>query len=398
MSIQHFIRSEKKGDRIKRHLLFWILLALYFACLQAANPFLSPAAPYFSNLPSALARSLLMLVPQTFAAYTILYFVVPFYIRKKQFWLAFVCLVAIWIGSAVITIQMSAKINPAVLQWLLPSRYYRDTPPPPRLNFFMSLLNVTKGVFTGAGFLVMLHYIKHWYLKEQRNLQLQKENAESQLQLLTAQVHPHFLFNTLNNIYSQTQTESPKGSKMIMELSDMLRYILSEGNLGWVPLQKELSILKDYINLENGRSGNKPDFHIDIPEVAANLYIAPLLLLPFVENCFQQGAGNTLPAPWINLKIEVIDHQLTLKMMNGKLASAQDISDGISNGIRNVQKRLALLYPGKHLLLINNEPEVLVINLRLELAEGKPDSGQFPDNTEHSAADKFRQLATYQSF
>jgi LytS/YehU family sensor histidine kinase len=90
----------------------------------------------------------------------------------------------------------------------------------------MGVLVAIKGGPLCAAIAVGLKLLKHWYVKEKRNMQLLKENSEAQLQLLTAQVHPHFLFNTLNNIYSQVQNESPKGSKMIMGLSDLLRYIL----------------------------------------------------------------------------------------------------------------------------------------------------------------------------
>ena len=239
---------------------------------------------------------------------------------------------------------------------------------PPKVNLLMSLLNVTKGVFTGAGFLVMLRYIKQWYVKEQDNLKLQKENAESQLQLLTAQVHPHFLFNTLNNIYSQTQTESPKGSKMIMELSDMLRYILAEGSKPLVPLVKEVMMIQDYINLEKVRYGNKLDLHVSITDKIPNLEIAPLILLPFVENSFKHGSSKFLSAPWINLKLEIIGQELNMKLMNGKDLIQEDIHARSGIGISNVKKRLELLYPGKYDLQINDEQDVFVVNLRLELA------------------------------
>ena len=128
--------------------------------------------------------------------------------------------------------------------------------------------------------------MKYWYVKEQRNLQLQKENVEAQLQLLKAQVHPHFLFNTLNNIYSFTQNTSPVGSKLVTGLSDMLRFILYECNQPLVPLSKELKMIQDYINLEQIRYGNKLDIHLDFPENTNDLYIAPLLLLPLIENSF----------------------------------------------------------------------------------------------------------------
>jgi LytS/YehU family sensor histidine kinase len=201
---------------------------------------------------------------------------------------------------------------------------------------------------------------------------LQKENAESQLQLLTSQVHPNFLFNTLNNIYAQTKAESPKGSNMIMELSDMLRYILAEGGRPLVPLHKELTMIQDYINLEKVRYGNKLRLHLSFPPDTGNLQIAPLLLLPFVENCFKHGASQFLRSPWINLRIEISGRELQMKLMNGKDPDHQDDQPKSGIGINNVKKRLELLYPDKYDLQVIDEPEVFIVSLRLRLAEGRP--------------------------
>lgn len=368
---QNFIFSKKRSDRIMRHLLFWIALAVYFALLQAANPTLKPASSYFSNLPYAFLRSFLLQVPQAFGAYFILYLIVPMYIAKRELLTAIISLIIVWVACAFINIQLSKNVLPYVTGWILPGKFYRELVAPPMPGFIVALFSVTKGVFTGAGFLFMLRYVKQWYMKEQRNLQLQKENTESQLKLLTAQVHPHFLFNTLNNIYSQTQTESPKGSKMIMELSDMLRYILTEGRKPLVPLQKELAMIQDYINLEKIRYGNKLDLHLSIPSDVGQLQIAPLLLLPFAENCFKHGASRFLVDPWINLTIEINGKCLTMKIMNGKETNHTDLQPKSGTGINNVRKRLELLYPGKHELQIRDEPEVFVVNFSLELTEEK---------------------------
>ena len=102
-----------------------------------------------------------------------------------------------------------------------------------------------------------IRLVKYWHLKEKRNLELLKEKTEAQLQLLTAQVHPHFLFNTLNNIYSKAQYESPGSAKMIMELSHILRYVLDEGKHELVPIENELQMLTDYIHLEKMRYDDK---------------------------------------------------------------------------------------------------------------------------------------------
>ena len=156
-----------------------------------------------------------------------------------------------------------------------------------------------------------------------------------------------------------------------MGLSDLLRYILSEGNKTAVSLRKELMMLNEYINLEKVRYGNKLELHISMPQETGNLQIAPLLLLPFVENCFKHGTSKFLIHPWINLKIEIHGRQLTMKLMNGKESNHLDLQPKSGTGICNVKKRLDLLYPGKHELQISDQPEVFVVDLRLELTEEK---------------------------
>jgi LytS/YehU family sensor histidine kinase len=217
----------------------------------------------------------------------------------------------------------------------------------------------------------MIKFVKYWYLKQQHNLRLQKENSDAQLRLLTAQVHPHFLFNTLNNIYSQAQTESPKSSKMIMGLSDMLRYILYEGQKPLVPLQQELLMVSEYINLEKIRYGNKLDVHVLIPDKTDDIYIAPLLLLPFVENCFKHGTSNMLQDPWINLTVELKDMTLVMKLMNGKTSLNVNLQNKQGIGINNVSQRLNLLYKDKYDLQIREEEEVFVVDLKVELIKIK---------------------------
>jgi LytS/YehU family sensor histidine kinase len=262
---------------------------------------------------------------------------------------------------------MMFSVNPVVLAAILPEKFTANTLRTPATTFFMSLLANYKGAFTIAGFAIGIKFVKHWYLKEQRNLQLQKEKSEAQLQLLTAQVHPHFLFNTLNNIYSQAQSESPKSSKMIMELSDLLRYILYEGRKNLVPLEKEVQMMLEYINLEKIRYGNKLDLHYLVTDKTSSVYIAPLLLLPFIENCFKHGTSNVLENPWINLTIEVKNATLVMKLMNGKANSEGIAPKKPGIGIANVRQRLELLYRDKHDLEIREEDDVFIVDLRVEL-------------------------------
>ncbi|HUS01314.1 MAG TPA: histidine kinase, partial [Chitinophagaceae bacterium] len=239
--------------------------------MHALLPFGKPEVSYFNNLPFTLLESFLHLVPQTLFAYPMIYFVLPRFILHNRYGWALVWTTIFMFLSGVVNLYMVQHLNPNILAAILPEKFLVNTERPPAVSFAMAILSSLKGGLTCTAIAVGIKAIKHWYLKEQRNLILQKENSEAQLQLLTAQVHPHFLFNTLNNIYSQTQTESPKGSQMIMELSDMLRYILAEGGKAMVSLNKELAMIQDYMNLEKIRYGNKLDLHLSLPTTTTDL-------------------------------------------------------------------------------------------------------------------------------
>ncbi|HET6768853.1 MAG TPA: histidine kinase, partial [Chitinophagaceae bacterium] len=254
-----------------------------------------------------------------------------------------------------------------VMKAILPERYMVYDLRTASGNIFLALTICGKGTLVAAAGACSIRLVKYWHLKEKRNLELLKEKTEAQLELLRAQVHPHFLFNTLNNIYSKAQYESPGTAKMILELSHILRYVLDEGKRDLVPLENELQMLSDYINLEKMRYDDKLDLHLSLPSKAEGLYIAPLLLLPFIENCFKHGTSKMLNNPWINLRIELQGASLVMKVMNGK-RPLKILSNGRKGtGIDNIEKRLELLYKDKYQLQINEEEEVFVVNLQLEL-------------------------------
>ena len=152
-----------------------------------------------------------------------------------------------------------------------------------------------------------------------------------------------------------------------MGLSDMLRYILYEGQKPLVPLKQELLMIAEYINLEKIRYGNKLDVHVLTADKTDDIYIAPLLLLPFVENCFKHGTSNMLQNPWINLTVELKDTTLVMKLMNGKTQLNGNTQNKQGIGIHNVSQRLNLLYKDKHDLQIREDEEVFVVDLRVEL-------------------------------
>ena len=365
---REFIFSEKRSDRIKRHLLFWVFWWLYFGILHAVQPF-NPDLSYFQKLPYTILESILHLQPQILLVYPLLYFVLPRFLLNNKYVIAFIWTSVFVLFCAFVNLMMIRHVNTQLISEILPEKYMPKTPRPEPVNFAMAIISSMKGGITCAAIAVGIKFVKQWYLKEQRNLQLQKENTEAQLQLLTAQVHPHFLFNTLNNIYSKAQTESPGGAKMIVELSHILRYILDEGRHLLVPLESEVQMITDYINLEKIRYDDKLDLHISISSKTESIYIAPLLILPFIENCFKHGTSKMLKNPWINLKIELNDTSLFMKLMNGKKPSSIQHSVRKGTGIENVRKRLDLLYKDRYTLQINEDEEVFVINLTMELVK-----------------------------
>jgi len=198
---------------------------------------------------------------------------------------------------------------------------------------------------------------------------------DAQIRILMAQIHPHFLFNTLNNIYSQAQEESPRSAKMLMELGSILRYVLDEGAKEEVPLENELQMIKDYIHLEMIRYDEKLDIHVSFPEIRDDVYIAPLLLLPFIENCFKHGTSKIIEHPWINLSIELDELSLKMKLMNGKKRKDGEAPGRQGKGIENVSSRLNLLYKDKHQLEIKEDDEVFIVNLRIDLDRKDPIPG-----------------------
>jgi LytS/YehU family sensor histidine kinase len=274
-----------------------------------------------------------------------------------------------------LTASISAFIGIYILKdigkFLLGDNFYGDDSGVKQMSFFRSLLAGLRGGITIGGMAAAIKLMKILYLKEQRNLQLQKENTESQLQLLKAQVHPHFLFNTLNNIYRYTQDFSPVASKLVLGLSDLLRSILYECNKDYIAVEQEIKMIKNYITLEKIRYGNKLDVSMNISEDDTGLQIAPLLLLPFVENCFKHGASQVIDQPWLSIYLDFDEDNMYMKLINGK--SLNNVKSHFYSGIGldNVRRRLEMLYAGKFLLEIKDEEEVFIVELKLQLQKIK---------------------------
>ena len=198
--------------------------------------------------------------------------------------------------------------------------------------------------------------------------QLEKEKLVAQISSLKFQINPHFLFNTLNNIYATAIDASPRTADMVDKLSEMMRYTMKETQNDFVPLEEEINYLNNYIELQKLRLDSKIRFDFTIDGEFSELQIAPMLLIPFVENAFKHGVNSEQDSN-IRISIEANESELHFIVANNKV----DIRSGIKEnsgglGIENTKHRLALIYPSKHLLTIKETENDFIVSLHINLS------------------------------
>jgi LytS/YehU family sensor histidine kinase len=211
-----------------------------------------------------------------------------------------------------------------------------------------------------------LRIIDEWRRTEKRALIAEAEKSQAELSFLKAQIHPHFLFNTLNNIYSMSVSSNPKTPEAIMKLSNIMRYVTDESATRYVSLRHEISSLMDYIDLQKIRLSDRVPIDAEFPDETGTHQIAPFLLLTFIENAFKYGVSVHDPHP-IAISIVLDGNLLHFTCRNKKYpAQAQRERTGI--GLENTKRRLAHLYPGKWKLNIDEANGLYDVRLDLELS------------------------------
>lgn len=196
------------------------------------------------------------------------------------------------------------------------------------------------------------------------------KNQSVELSLLKAQIHPHFLFNTLNNLYALTIHKSDESPGVVLGLAEILRYILYECNTSSIGLQKEMNIVERYISLEKIRYKNRLEINLNVGQDHEDYVIAPLLILPLVENAFKHGISKLLHEGWINIESKIQDNCYTFKISNNKSVSKRPSGEPVKYGnigLLNIKKRLKILYPGKHSIRIIDEDDVFIVIMKLQL-------------------------------
>lgn len=214
--------------------------------------------------------------------------------------------------------------------------------------------------------------------KQEQINELEKEKIESELKFLKSQINPHVLFNNLNNIYSYALEKSEKVPGMLLKLSDIMRYMLNEGENQFVPLEKEINYLKDFIELQKLRLEERGTVNLAVQGNPQNYTIPPLLLVAFVENSFKHSMRSEIDNIYIDFKLNIEDGKLYFTSKN--TFSESDGPDPIGTneretgiGLKNVQKRLQLIYEGKHELEILKEEGYFIVKLNLDLTVHEPE-------------------------
>lgn len=207
--------------------------------------------------------------------------------------------------------------------------------------------------------------INQWFRSEQRTEEIEKEKISTELALLRSQVNPHFLFNTLNNIYSLAVVNSAGTADAVMKLSSIMRYVLDDAKSHLVPLNKEIQFLENYISLQRVRLTEKSVINFTVTGNMENKQIAPLLLIAFVENASKYGI-STHQAAVIDIELAVSGNQLLFSVANQKL-STNPVAGNTGMGIKNTKRRLELIYPNRHQLVIENSNHSFLITLTLDL-------------------------------
>lgn len=272
--------------------------------------------------------------------------------------------------------RMRSKMPPPANQpsdmQAIPPKNYSPPPPPPQRDegqspsqrgfTLFTLFNIAQHLFiflAVAFFSLVLKISNRWK-------QTEKEKINAELLYLRGQINPHFLFNTLNNIYSLALEKSDNTATAVVKLSGMMRYVLNETHQDFVSIEKEISYISSYIELQQMRFGNSISLAYRVNGDTTGKKIAPLILIAFIENAFKHGI-NAEEDSCIRISIDILSSELNLLVRNNKVHIEKPVEEHSGLGIENTKNRLNLLYPSRHTLMIQENEKNFTVSLNLQL-------------------------------
>jgi len=336
----------KKAHIIIIHLLFWVTFVIIpFFMFNFGSPKMTPERWYF----------FVYHIFNAIVFYLVYFLILPVILRRNRIGRA----IFYGISFIVFVSVLRLFINPSIKEAFGAFE-----------KFPLSLSKqVGYSFFWTAAFslyAVIIYLSIEWFRERSHRYKLASEKQTSEINLLKSQVNPHFLMNTLNNLYSLVYTGSDRASEAILKLSDIMRYMLYDTNVEKVPLVNEIKYLQSFIELQMLRFTNKELVELEITGEPDGRMIAPMLLVPFVENAFKHGNKN-LPGMGISISMDITDSRLKFEVNNIKASKMINKAPESGIGLANIQKRLELQYPGKHDLLITEGIDYYNILLTVEL-------------------------------
>ncbi|MFW5832430.1 MAG: sensor histidine kinase [Prolixibacteraceae bacterium] len=341
--------------RVLFHFLFWLVVVLFYYLLFSRNSESREVSLILSGglMPVAVG-----------VTYFFNYVLVPNYLWKKRYTRFFLfsfytLLVSTWLSFLIVFFALiyaliqKAYIDSSVIhpEWQVITLHF--------VVFFAIAVKQVKRSF-------YIQQEKNQLEKNQLTTELKLKEAE--LKLLKAQIHPHFLFNTLNNLYGLTLEKSDEAPQLVLRLSEILDYILYRCNEKKVLFDDEVNNLKNYLEIEKIRYSGKLKLEQEFPGKPGKLKIAPLIFIPLFENAFKHGVSKSAGEAFVKVKMTLNEKTLVCRIENTKSAEElvhKENSHGI--GLQNVRKRLELVYPGKYILNIEDKTDWFLVNLILEL-------------------------------
>ena len=353
------VLNKSKYQRVFLHILFWLAVLTILTIIYGAG-----MPDYWLTIGIV---GLFMPIHIGYF-YLIAYVIIPRYFDRKKYVRFVLLFLLVVIGSTLAfrlmeilvadpIIYNAVKKNDPTFVWRKLEGTFREQLAKP--TYLISAFEQTN-IFVWIA--LSVKFFKMWFDRRQAAM-------EAELNFLKGQLHPHFLFNTLNNLYALTLKQSPQSPGVVMGLAEILRYMLYEANTEIVQLERDISILKSYIELEKIRYEERLDIHFSINGMSPEYRIAPLLILPLVENAFKHGASEQIGQAWINMDLRVKNNALKFKISNSKPETAMpdDRPHHVSIGLANVRKRLEILYPSAHNLKIMDEEDVFAVILEIDL-------------------------------
>ncbi|MCG8580924.1 MAG: histidine kinase [Bacteroidales bacterium] len=339
------------NNRWFQHISYWVLFVMFFAFAWGThdNDYLRTLKVELINLPVKI-----LLV------YVVIYFLFPRYLFKEKVWS--------FIPLFILSLFIAAALQRITDNLIIVDVFFPEWGKVPTFNFVQIVRSAvnTSSVLAIPMTVKLMEYIAN---VKQRQQTLAKDKLEAELTFLKNQVQPHFLFNTLNSLYSLTLKKSEKSLEVILKLSDLLRYMLYETNVEQVQLHKEIESIKSYLELEKIRYGNRVELSLNIWGEQTGQSIAPMLILPFLENSFKHSTRGFNGQAWITIEMGLKENDFILKVENSVPDEISESPTASGIGLQNVKRRLNLMYPNKHELKIVSSEDSYQVVLKLKLKE-----------------------------